>query len=117
MDKGNIHISIDLPLDLTFFDLLIFQIGRPGNDIQLLRERLYTNVPFICGNSLDCVGTYTTSEQTWNIRCSGGKQEIICHQEDNQTTYRYLRESSEVEVRCIGQTKLVMLLSEKQMKQ
>ena len=103
-----------MQLNLDFSHL---STGLPGNDTQLLRERLYTNVPFICGNSLDCVGTYTTSKQRWDIGCSGGKQEIICNNQDNQTTYRYLRESSEVEVRCIGQTTLVMLLSEKQMKQ
>ena len=83
----------------------------------LLRERFYNNVPFICGPSLDCVGTYTTSKEKWEINCSGGKQEIVCYHKDNQTTYRYLDDKSYVEVKCIGQTQLVMLLSEKQMKQ
>ena len=102
---------------MAYYIAIYLPVEGSSNDTVLLRERFYINVPFICGPSLDCVGTYTTSKEKWEISCSGGKQEIVCHHKDNQTTYRYIEDKSYVEVKCIGQTKLVMLLSEKQMKQ
>ena len=86
------------------------------NRDKLLRERLYIKVPFICGNSLECEGTYTTTEGKWDIKCSGGKQEITCLDKENKTTYRRLEDTKLLEVQCIGQTKLIMYLTENQMK-
>ena len=59
---------------------------------------------------------YTTSEGKWIINCSGGKQQITCLDSDNATTYRRLNAGRSTLVRCIGQTDLVMHLSEQQMK-
>ena len=69
----------------------------------------------MCGNSIECDGTYTTSEGKWDIKCSGGKQEITCLDKDNKTTYRRLKDTKLLEVKCIGQTKLMMYLTESQM--
>ena len=97
--------------------MLFYNIEGNDNRTNLLRERFYTNVPFMCGNSLECDGTYTTSERRWDIKCSGGKQEITCRDNENKTSYRRLNfNSSLVEVNCIGQTQLVLYLSKNQLK-
>ena len=99
----------------TFFILALIETQNVSGD-RLLRERLYINVPFICGNSLECDGTYTTSEEKWDIKCSGGKQQITCYDKDNRTSYRRVDDRTLTVVNCIGQTALYMYLSESQMK-
>ena len=91
--------------------------NRKVSERHLLRELFYIDVPFTCGNSLECVGLYTATKGRWDIKCSGGKQEITCNDNENKTEYDRHNdsESSWTQVKCIGSTKLVMYLNESQM--
>ena len=91
--------------------------NRKANERHLLRELFYIDVPFTCGSSLECVGAYTATKGRWDIKCSGGKQEITCNDNENKTKYDRHNdpESSWTQVKCIGSTKLVMYLNESQM--
>lgn len=85
-------------------------------------EELYDDdLPFVCGDLVNCTGKFEASDKRWNVRCNNFSKDIgiaslskslAVHSRDH--TVERVPAKNETIIRCLGPAYLVLKLSSEQ---